>query len=87
MIDEKNFMEFFEKEYGVSFVDVNTGRKVLNIIKENRVCERCEHVIQGDGKTLHVGDMVCNNPKSVHVTDFRFSDDGCTLWEVTKNEV
>jgi hypothetical protein len=84
MINEKNFMEFFEKEYGVNFVDANTGRNVLDIIKEDRVCGRCEHVIQGNGRTLHIGDMVCNNPKSDHVTDFRCSDDSCILWEAAK---
>ena len=32
MIDAKSFMEFFEKEYGVTFVDGNTGKKTLDII-------------------------------------------------------
>ena len=34
MIDAKSFMEFFEKEYGVTFVDGNTGKKALDIIAE-----------------------------------------------------
>lgn len=32
MIDAKSFMEFFEKEYDVSFVDANTGKRALDII-------------------------------------------------------
>jgi len=38
MIDAKSFVEFFEKEYGVKFVDANTGKKVLDIMaeKENK---------------------------------------------------
>ena len=35
MIDAKSFMEFFEKEYGVTFVDGKTGRKALEVAAEN----------------------------------------------------
>ena len=35
MIDAKSFMEFFEKEYGVTFVDGKTGRKALDVVAEN----------------------------------------------------
>jgi len=35
MIDAKSFMEFFEKEYGVTFVDGKTGRKALEVVAEN----------------------------------------------------
>ena len=34
MIDAKSFMEFFEKEYGVTFVDGKTGRKALDVVAE-----------------------------------------------------
>ena len=34
MIDAKSFMEFFEKEYGVTFVDAQTGKKALDVITE-----------------------------------------------------
>ena len=86
MIDEKSFMEFFEKEYGVKFVDANTGKNVLDIIHETRVCEKCAHVIKGDGKSLLIGDMVCGNPESDHVADFMTDGDTCELWEDAKEE-
>jgi hypothetical protein len=35
MIDAKSFMEFFEKEFDVQFIDSLTGKKVLDIIAEN----------------------------------------------------
>ena len=34
MIDAKSFMEFFEKECNVKFVDHKTGKSVLDIIAE-----------------------------------------------------
>jgi nitric oxide synthase oxygenase domain/subunit len=47
-INAKSFMEFFEKEYGVKFVDHKTGRSALEIINERekearskRVCGNC----------------------------------------------
>jgi hypothetical protein len=86
MIDPKRFMEFFEKEYGARFVDANTGKNALDLIKESRVCKKCDHVIHGDGKSLHIGDMVCGNPCSEYITDFRMSDDTCELWEAAKEE-
>jgi formylmethanofuran dehydrogenase subunit E len=84
MIDEKSFMEFFEKEYGVKFVDVSTGKNALDIIKEMKSCKTCRHIIYGDGLTLHLEDMVCGNSASDHATDFRFSSDSCNRWESTK---
>ena len=35
MIDAKSFMEFFEKEYGVTFVDGKIGRKALDVAAES----------------------------------------------------
>ena len=84
MIDSKSFMEFFEKEYGVKFVDVKTGKGALDIINEKHTCKACAHILKGDGKSLHIGDMVCGNPLSDYVTDFRFDDDTCSLWEAVK---
>ena len=86
MIDTKSFMEFFEKKYGVQFVDVNTGKNVLDIINEKQVCEKCKHIIRGNGRILHTEDMVCGNPKSDNVTDFRTKDDTCELWEAEEKE-
>jgi len=34
MIDAKSFMEFFEKEFNVKFVDADTGRDALDVIAE-----------------------------------------------------
>ena len=86
MIDPKSFIEFFAKEYGVKFVDANTGRNALDIINESRKCKTCEHIIRGGGKVLHAEDMVCGNPQSNHLSDFRMNDDTCNLWEERKKE-
>ena len=86
MIDTKSFMEFFEKEYGVKFVDANTGKNALDIINEKQVCGKCKHIIRGNGKSLHAEDMVCGNPESSHVCDFRSNDDTCKLWETEEEE-
>ena len=34
MIDAKSFMEFFEREFNVKFVDADTGRDALDVIIE-----------------------------------------------------
>jgi hypothetical protein len=83
MIDAKSFMEFFEKEYGVSFVDTSTGKKALDIIDTARECGNCKHILRGDGKTLFEEDMVCGNLESEYLTEFRFAGDNCKLWEVS----
>jgi hypothetical protein len=84
MIDPKSFMEFFEKQYDVKFIDANTGKNALDIINDTNICGTCKHIAHGDGKALHVDDMVCVNPDSIHAGDFRASDDTCELWETTK---
>ena len=37
-------MEFWVKEYGVTFVDADTGDDVLARIKAERVCPNCAHM-------------------------------------------
>ena len=81
MIDAVKVLEFFEKESGKKFVDVKTGKNAIDLLKASRTCEKCNHVLHGDGKSLLVGDMVCGNARSDYVTDFRMSDDTCDLWE------
>jgi len=81
MIDAIKVLEFFEKESGKKFVDVKTGKNAVDLLKASRTCEKCNHVIRGDGKSLLVGDMVCGNAHSDYVTDFRMKDDTCDLWE------
>ena len=34
MIDAKKFMEFFEKECNVRFIDMKTGKKALGVLSE-----------------------------------------------------
>ena len=34
MINDKNFMEFFEKEFNVQFIDVKTGKRALEVVAE-----------------------------------------------------
>jgi len=86
MIDAKSFMEFFEKEYGVEFVDVSTNKPTLDIIKEQRVCTKCKYCASGDGVHSFVEDTICVNSDSDYVTEFRTGDDTCELWESAKNE-
>jgi len=40
-INAKSFMEFFENQYGVKFVDSSTGEKALDLIieKEKNDCD------------------------------------------------
>jgi hypothetical protein len=80
-MDIKDFMEFWSKEYGATFVDADTGEDVLARIKAERVCPNCAYVIKGDGDCLHKGDMVCGNPRADDLGDFRAKDDTCRLWE------
>ena len=35
MIDAKSFIEFFEEEFNIEFVDQQTGERVLDIIAES----------------------------------------------------
>jgi hypothetical protein len=86
MIDAKSFMEFFEKESGVRFIDGNTGKPALDLIKEQRVCIKCKYGVCGDGIHSHVDDTICVNSNSEHVADFRMSNDTCELWELAETE-
>ena len=36
MIDAKSFMEFFENEYGIKFIDQKTGKRAIDVIAENK---------------------------------------------------
>ena len=35
MIDAKSFMEFFEKQFNIQFIDVETGMKALDVVAEH----------------------------------------------------
>ncbi len=83
-INAKNFMEFFEKECGVKFIDVNTGKRALDIIadsKSRKSCATCSWAANGDGVTIYEKDMVCVNADSRYVTDFVSADMKCDLWQ------
>ena len=86
MIDPKSFMEFFEKEYGVKFIDVSTGKNALDVIKEDHICGKCRYGAHGDGVTMFKEDIVCVNAESRHVTDFVMKDDTCEFWEAKEKE-
>jgi len=85
MIDAIKVLEFFEKESRKEFVDVKTGKNAIDLLKASRTCEKCNHIIRGDGESFLVGDMVCGNARSDYVTDFRMKDDTCDLWETEAN--
>jgi len=86
MIDAKSFMEFFEKEYGVKFVDASTGKNALDVLKEEHICGKCQYGARGDGITSFAEDIVCVNADSCHVTDYVSENDTCELWEAAKKE-
>ena len=83
-INAKNFMEFFEKECGIKFIDVNTGKRALDIIADSETrksCATCSWAANGDGIIMHEKDMVCAHADSRHVTDFVSVDMKCDLWQ------
>ncbi|MDR0767103.1 MAG: hypothetical protein LBE57_01450 [Methanosarcinales archaeon] len=87
-INAKNFMEFFEKQCGVKFVDIEAGKTVLDIINDEEkelrnkgVCSNCKYGAKGDGVFVHVDDIVCINADSSNVADFVFSNSSCEWWE------
>jgi hypothetical protein len=91
-INAKNFMEFFQNQLGVTFVDIATGKNALDLILEQgeasaveRLCKTCEYCKCGDGVFAHVEDMICVNPKSENLGEFILSDDRCVLWEQLNN--
>ena len=79
MIDPKRFMEFFENEYGVKFVDANTGKNALDLIKESHICGKCQYGARGDGVTSFVEDIICVNADSRFVTEYVSENDTCEL--------
>ena len=81
MIDAIKLLEFLEKESGKKFVDVKTGKNAIDLLKASRTCEKCNHTIHGDGKAIHIGDIICGNSCSDYVIDFRMKDETCDLWE------
>ncbi len=84
-LNAKSFMEFFEKEYGVEFIDSNTGKRALDIIADSesrKSCATCNWVTSGDGVTVHEKDMVCVHADFRYVTDFVSEDMKCDLWQV-----
>ncbi len=88
MIDVLRFMEFFEKECGVRFVDAETGKAALDILAEKKNCTTCRWAKKGDGKIMYSEDMVCVNSDSEHVTDWVDKEMLCDLWKkrVSANE-
>ena len=86
IIDPKRFMEFFEKQTGKKFVDVNTGRYALDIIKENQVCGKCRYGARGDGVTMFKEDIVCVNADSRFVADYVSENDTCKHWEAEEKK-
>jgi len=87
LINSMNFMEFFEKECGVKFVDVNTGKSALDMLYEqekqalkDRLCVNCKYALHGDGEFAHIHDILCGNGDAEYASEFRVSDDTCELW-------
>ena len=84
MINPKSFMEFFEKECGVQFIDTESGKKALDIIaekEEKKNCLNCNYGHHGDGVNLHKDDTICVKAGSEHVADWVSDSNICDLWE------
>ena len=91
-INAKNFMEFFQNQLGVTFVDIATGENALDLIKRQdkahaveHLCKTCKSCERGDGVFAHVDDMICVNPESPYLGEFRLSDAHCALWARKEN--
>jgi len=50
--------------------------------QSKKICDTCRWAGKGDGKTLHMGDIVCVNDKSDRIADFVSKSDTCLLWEI-----
>jgi hypothetical protein len=82
MIDAKSFMEFFERTQNVTFVDSNTGERILGSCSaEKRNCASCKWLIQGDGVHLHDEDTVCGNGESEYATEWVAAEHSCPQWK------
>jgi len=81
-INARNFMEFFQNQYGIEFIDVCTGNRALDLVseKEQSRCSTCKFAARGDGKFVHLDDMICTNDESEWVTEFVSADSGCDQW-------
>ena len=81
-INARNFMAFFQNQYGIEFIDAITGKRALDLIheKEQNLCSTCKFATRGDGKFVHLDDMICTNDKSERVTEFVSADSGCKQW-------
>ena len=76
-------MEFFEKEYGITFVDHKTGKTRQEMILEqesNKNYSNCIWDAKG-GEYNHPDDIVCVNTDSKHVSDHVTVDMKCCFWE------
>ena len=90
MIDAKSFMEFFEQESGIKFIDANSGRPALQVLKEqkrSRKCQNCASAVHGDGVILHLGDIICGNRQSDKVTDWVDKNYCCEFWSKVWSKV
>ena len=92
-INAKNFMEFFETEYGVKFVDSVTGENVLESFNKReatanveRTCGNCAFSARGDGISSHVDDNVCTSSDSPNVAEFIFANSCCDHWKHDANK-
>jgi hypothetical protein len=82
LINARNFMEFFQNQYGIEFIDAITGKRALDLIhkKEQNLCSTCKFAAEGDGKFVHLDDMICTNGESERVTEFVSADSSCDQW-------
>ena len=86
-INAKSLMAFFEKEYGVNWIEHTTERGALDIITERKqqsfqkhVCGTCRFMIYGDGEYTSVEDMICSSAHSPQAREFVKYDSYCDHW-------
>jgi len=75
-------MEFFQNKYNIEFINADTGKRALDLIpeKEQNLCSTCKFAARGDGKYVHLDDMICTNDGSEWVTEFVSADSSCDQW-------
>lgn len=86
MKNPKAIIEFFEKECYVRFVDVKTGKSVLDILNENqslknRQCASCKHALKAGGNFVLIGEIICGNKQAEFSGKFKGFDDICERWD------
>jgi hypothetical protein len=83
MIDSNMFMEFFEKEFGIIFIDQKSGKTREELIAEKEAKKNCMNCYwsESGGTGNHPDDIICVNAESDSTADFVYNDMKCPQWK------